>query len=112
MHDIVPLGRENVSDAVRVEGARCTLVLGYRTNDNRGQYSIHPFRSCACAVKQSWARSEVGCLLWAKSGLMHRSNFYRYSITSSAVTRSNGGTVRPSALAVFVFRPISNLTGS
>jgi len=37
---------------------------------------------------------------------------FRHSMTSSAVASSEGGTVRPSALAVLVFRPISYLTGN
>jgi hypothetical protein len=35
-----------------------------------------------------------------------------HSITSSAVARSIGGIVRPSALAVFRLTAISNLTGN
>ena len=33
-------------------------------------------------------------------GLMHRSRLHSYSITSSAVLRSDGGTVMPSTLVV------------
>ena len=36
----------------------------------------------------------------------------RYSMTSSARSRIDGGTARPSALAVLRFTTISNLTGS
>ena len=39
-------------------------------------------------------------LLGAIFGLMHRSRLHGYSITSSAVLSSDGGTVMPSALAV------------
>jgi hypothetical protein len=35
-----------------------------------------------------------------------------YSITSSARTKIDGGTVRPSALAVLAFTAISNFTGT
>ena len=35
-----------------------------------------------------------------------------YSITSSALARSDGGTVRPSALAVLRFMTNSNLVGA
>jgi hypothetical protein len=46
----------------------------------------------------SSARSR--CPLCAKSGLPHRSKLRLYSITSSARASSEGGTLRPSALAV------------
>ena len=38
-----------------------------------------------------------------KADILHCSIERRYSITSSAVASSVGGTVRPSALAVFAF---------
>jgi hypothetical protein len=50
--------------------------------------------------------------LWATSGLMHRSEENRYSITSSAVARSVGGMARPSALAVLRLMISSNFVGS
>nr|QIP07855.1 diguanylate cyclase [Bradyrhizobium symbiodeficiens] len=46
----------------------------------------------------------------ATTGLMHRSKKL-YSITSSARTSNEGGTVRPSALAVFMLITSSNLVG-
>ena len=36
----------------------------------------------------------------------------RYSITSSTRSRIDGGTARPTALAVLAFKAITNLTGS
>jgi hypothetical protein len=42
----------------------------------------------------------AGCLKGAISCHMHRSKLHRYSITSSARAKSEGGTVMPSALAV------------
>jgi hypothetical protein len=53
-----------------------------------------------------------GCLLWAISGLMHCSKQHLYSITSSARASSEGGTVRPSALAVLRLITSSNLVGA
>src|SRR6516225_4560417 len=53
----------------------------------------------------SWENSRVKSML--HQGLMHRSNRRRYSITSSARSRSDGGTPRPSALAVL--RLMTNL---
>jgi hypothetical protein len=47
----------------------------------------------------------------ATSGLMRRSKPQPYSITSSARTSNEGGTVRPSALAVFMLMMSSNLVG-
>ena len=43
--------------------------------------------------------------------LMHHSKQRLYSITSSARTSNEGGTVRPSALAVFMLITSSNLVG-
>jgi len=51
------------------------------------------------------------CLKRAITGLMHRSKQHLYSITSSARTSNEGGTVRPSALAVFMLITSSNLVG-
>jgi hypothetical protein len=53
----------------------------------------------------------VGGPLSAISGLMQRSEKDRYSITSSARTRSVSGTISPSALAVLRFTASSNLAG-
>src|ERR1035437_551903 len=47
----------------------------------------------------------------AKSGQMHRSKMYLYSITSSASSKNDSRTDRPSALAVLRFTTSSNLTG-
>jgi hypothetical protein len=53
----------------------------------------------------------LGCLLWAKSGLPHRSKLRLYSITSSAVASSVCGIVRPSALAVLRLITNSHIVG-
>ncbi len=45
------------------------------------------------------------------NGLMHGSKSPRYSITSVARKTNEGGTVRPSALAVFMLMTSSNLVG-
>src|ERR1035437_9814012 len=47
----------------------------------------------------------------ANSGLMHRSKQHLYSITSSARVSSDGGIVKPSALAVLRLMTNSNLVG-
>jgi hypothetical protein len=47
----------------------------------------------------------------ATSGLMHRSKQDRYSITSSAIASTPGGTVRPMDLAVLRFMTSSNFVG-
>ena len=47
----------------------------------------------------------------AISRLMRRSKWHSYSITSSARVSSEGGTVRPSALAVLRLMASSNLVG-
>src|SRR5262249_40413066 len=52
-----------------------------------------------------------GCPLCAKSGLMQCSK-NRYSITSFARERSDGGTVRPSAFAVLRLMASSYLVGA
>jgi integrase len=49
-------------------------------------------------------RCTSSCLLWAKSGLMHCSN---YPINSSARASSVGGIARPSSLAVFRLMTVS-----
>ena len=54
-------------------------------------------------------RCTSSCLLWAKSGLMHCSN---YPINSSARASSVGGIARPSSLAVFRLMTVSYLVGA
>ena len=49
------------------------------------------------------------CPLWANTELMHRSTRHPYSITSSATASNDGGTSRPSALAVLRLITNSNL---
>ena len=53
--------------------------------------------------------SVSGCPLSANSGLMHRSKWDRYSITSSARASNVGGTSRPSKRAVCRLIMNSNL---
>jgi len=50
--------------------------------------------------------------LCAITGLLHRSQLGSYSITSSALASSVGGTLRPSAFAVLRLMINSNLVGS
>ena len=52
------------------------------------------------------------CPLCATTGLMHRSKWHHYSITSSARASSVGGTMMPSAFAVFKLITSSSLVGS
>src|SRR5450755_2363960 len=54
-------------------------------------------------------RARSVCPLSAKSGLMHRSKWHLYSITSSAMESTPAGMVRPSALAVVRLMTNSNL---
>src|SRR5215510_8065526 len=56
-------------------------------------------------------RCNQGCPLWAKSGLMQRSNLDRYSINSLASDWNDAGTVNPSFLAVVRLMMNSNLLG-
>src|SRR6185369_1293657 len=51
------------------------------------------------------------CLKIAMNRLMHCSNLHFYSITSSTRASTEGGTVRPRALAVLRFTTNSNLVG-
>jgi hypothetical protein len=51
--------------------------------------------------KSGHCRARMGCPLGAKSGLMHRSEVGRYSITSSARANNVAGIVTPTALDVF-----------
>src|SRR5262249_60054101 len=56
-------------------------------------------------------RRNQACLIWAKSGLMHRSKKDPYSITSSARARRDVDTVRPSAIAVLRLTTSSYFVG-
>ena len=51
------------------------------------------------------------CLRSAMNRLLHCSNLHFYSITSSTRASTEGGTVRPRALAVLRFTTNSNLVG-
>jgi hypothetical protein len=65
-------------------------------------------KSHVCFTPESGhVRCNYRCPLWANSG--HYTSFY--SITSSALARSVGGTVRPSTLAVLRLRTNSNFVG-
>jgi hypothetical protein len=66
---------------------------------------------CPLWSKSGQTRAQLDCPLCAKSGLMHRSKMYLYSITSSARASNVGGTVRPSALAVLRLMTSWNLVG-
>jgi hypothetical protein len=54
---------------------------------------------------------QLACVKSAVTGLMHRSKQHLYSVASSARTSNEGGTVRPSALAVFMLITSSNFVG-
>ena len=62
--------------------------------------------------KSGHCSAQLPCPLCATNGLMHRSKWHSYSITSSARCRRNKGTSRPSALAVFRLITSSNLSGA
>ena len=53
--------------------------------------------------------TQDGLWLGSLEGVGCEGHRWRYSITSSARERSEGGTVRPSALAVFILIVSSNL---
>ena len=57
------------------------------------------------------AGAAASCPFGAKNGLVHRSKYRRYSITSSARASSVGGIVRPSDFAVFRLITRLNLVG-
>ena len=78
--------------------------------------TAYPYRSAPLAhvrfAPESRLQSDIApCPLCAKTGLVHRSKPHRYSITSSTVASSDGGTSRPSALAVLRLVANSNLVG-
>ena len=66
---------------------------------------------CPLWVKSRHLQCTSRCPLSANSGLMQRSKRHRYSITSSARARSDGGIPRPSAFAVLRLITNSNLVG-
>jgi hypothetical protein len=74
-----------------------------------GAHSRLPPIDVRFTPKSGHWQTTVGCPLCAKSGLMHRSKKCPYSITSSARASSEGGTVRPRALAVVRLMTIANL---
>jgi len=81
----------------------------------KGQAPIGPsFKLAAdiCFLPSSGAGADMPTgPSWAITGLMSRSKPHHYSITSSARTSNEGGTVRPSALAVFMLITSANLVG-
>jgi hypothetical protein len=73
----------------------------FRFTPNSDRKSRHAANGHVCFTPNSGhVRCSSACLLWAKSGLMQRSKWECYSITSSARASSCGGMVRPSAFAV------------
>src|ERR1017187_7763478 len=62
--------------------------------------------------KSGQTRAHLDCPLSATSGLMHRSKQHPYSITSSALVSSVGGTVMPSVCAVLRLITSSYLVGA
>ena len=68
-------------------------------------------RPIATLTKPLRATPSVSAL-GSSNGLMRRTKRHLYSITSSARARSVGGTIVPSALAVFRLRTIRNRGGS
>src|SRR4029453_1622810 len=57
--------------------------------------SRHLRRKKRCPLYPQDVRCSSGCPLWARSGLMHRSKNYSYSIISSARGRRVGGFKTP-----------------
>jgi hypothetical protein len=76
-----------------------------------GQTVAAKISRCPLWSKSGQTPVRLECPLSAISGLMHCSKKLLYSITSSARASSDGGTVRPSALAVLRLMTNSNLVG-
>ena len=83
--------------------------------------ALHPIATAKADFRASHVRftpesGHVRCtssyLLWANSGLMHRSKMPCYSTTSSARPISVFGTVRPSVFAVLRLMISSYLVGA
>ena len=70
----------------------------------KGAAALHPITD----TKADDCRGRDG----PQADTLRRDNLHRHSITSSALTKIEGGTVRPSTLAVLVFTAISNFTGT
>jgi hypothetical protein len=77
----------------------------------KAKYSVRA-NVVRCCPDNRHTATTAPCPFGAKSRLMHRSKQHLYSITSSAATSRPGGTVSPSALAVFRLITSSNLLGA
>src|SRR6202022_3815030 len=96
-------------------GLHTRAVTVYRDTLTRG--FSHFVTSMTAPVASGWSGCRVGLAPTGKRRLstaptQSRRAASRYSITSSARSRIDGGTARPSALAVLAFKAISNFTGS
>ena len=78
-----------------------TVCMDSFSESREPQQRPHPWHSSAGG----------GAVHSIKNELMRRNKLHPYSITSSALASSDGGTVRPSALAVFMLITNSNLVG-
>jgi hypothetical protein len=115
-------GQRQVDNCTK--GAR----LGQRRGAKRGTWRIGPHIVVAaleciatgrvkfCGAKTyAWSMSALppkADMYSAMSALCHKRTWRIYSITSSARASSEGGTVKPSALAVFRLIASSNLVGA
>ena len=61
---------------------------------------------------EHWRATATACPFCAMNGLMRRSKRHLYSITLSARPSSEGGTARPSALAVLRLTISSDFVGA
>src|SRR6202795_3610748 len=96
-------------------GLHTRAVTVYRDTLTRG--FRHFVTSMTAPVASGWSGCRVGLAPTGKRRLStahtrSRRAASRYSITSSARSRIDGGTARPSALAVLAFKAITNLVGS
>jgi hypothetical protein len=92
----------NQIDALREVGGRAILELGH--------VLVNGPKSASAGCPQS-AQMPTGGEWRARSQKCHNRKSVRYSITSSARARIDGGMVRPSALAVLRLITKSNLVG-
>ena len=102
----MPLGKlwPNRRGATRARGVITSELGQNRISSLRG----YVFRF---APESGHRAMRSACPFRATTGLMHRSNYQYYSITSSAWTSRSGGMVIPSAFPVLRLINNSNLVG-
>src|SRR5258707_14107830 len=112
----INLENKSAGDGCRDKTIKKTILRALRARTfsrGLGQKAKYSLRADVFRfAPESGLKSDIApCPKGANNGLMHRSKEHRHSITSSARASSDGGTVRPSALAVFRLITSSNLVG-